>query len=226
MSTKDEAHAMMKAVGVLLSASEPVRGVYFDVHGVEIGPNIPILDSHNLANGGLGHVERTWTEGDSLWGELIFTGSAGARAYRRIERGELGGCSCGLQIEAIAIRDASGDALTIDEAVARGPDDPDLDVIAQRTVLREVSITATPADKNAFVRAISFEAECWRMIRDGEETLRRILRPEPDYNVDDDDDGDDDNDGEVTLAEFMAGRSGEASRAMSPRLVLYRGPIR
>jgi hypothetical protein len=167
---------MMKAVGVLLSASEPVRGVYFDVHGVEIGPNIPILDSHNLANGGLGHVERTWTEGDSLWGELIFTGSAGARAYRRIERGELGGCSCGLQIEAIAIRDVDGSRLTVDEALERGESDPDLIVIAQRTVLREVSITATPADKNAFVRAVGLNAEAWRMIRQGEAELDRILR--------------------------------------------------
>jgi hypothetical protein len=36
------------------------------------------------------------------------------------------------------------------------------------------------------VRAIGIDAEAWRMIRQGEATLRRILHPE--YDRDDDDD--------------------------------------
>jgi hypothetical protein len=100
----------MKAVGVL-NTGEPVKGIIVNPHGVEVPEHVPILDSHNIANGGLGHVERTWTEDDSLMGELVFTGARGARAYRQIERGELAGCSCGFRIENVAIFDADGDVL-------------------------------------------------------------------------------------------------------------------
>jgi hypothetical protein len=48
-------------------------------------------------------------------------------------------------------------------------------VIAQRTILQEVSLTAMPADCGAIVRACSLEAMAWQVIRDGEETLQRIL---------------------------------------------------
>jgi hypothetical protein len=97
----------------------------------------------------------------------------------------LAGCSCGFRIENVAIFDADGTPLDVEEAIERGADDPDLIIIAERTVLREVSITATPADRNACVRAIGIDAEAWRMIRQGEATLRRILHPE--YDRDDDD---------------------------------------
>ena len=86
-----------------------------------------------------------------------------------------------------AIRDADGGKVYIEDALERGPDDPDLIVIAQRTILREVSVTAMPADRNACVRAIGIDAEAWRMIRQGEATLRRILHPEYDRDDDDDD---------------------------------------
>jgi phage head maturation protease len=182
MSTKDEGRAMLKAVGVL-SASEPVKGVIVNPHGVEVPEDVPIFDSHDFARGCLGHLSRAWTENDALWGELIFTGRAGRRAYEMIERGELAGCSCRFETMSFEVYDADGDMIDIEKAVARGADDPDLIVVAQRTILREVSITATPADRNAFVRAIGIDAEAWRMIRQGEATLRRILRPEDDLRV-------------------------------------------
>ena len=88
---------MLKAMGIL-STSEPVKGIIVNRHGVEIGPDIPVLDSHRVANGVLGHLERAWIEDDSsLWGELIFTGRAGRRVYELIERGPLSGVSCRLR---------------------------------------------------------------------------------------------------------------------------------
>lgn len=214
---------MMKAIGIL-STSEPVNGIIVNPRGIEIGPHIPILDSHNIANGALGHLQRAWVEDDDddapvLWGELIFTGRAGARAHKLIERGSLSGVSCRFETVSFEIFDANGNELFADEAVERGHDDPDLIVIAQRSILQEVSITAMPADRNAFVRAIGFEAECWRMIRQGEAELDRILRPDRHGVGDDDgDDGADErsDDGMVTLSEFMRARA-RADR----RLVYY-----
>jgi hypothetical protein len=171
---------MMLARGVLATSGLKKDVVVVDVKGIEVGPDIPILDCHNMRNGCLGYLERAWVDEDVLWGELIFTGSAGARAYKRIERGELAGVSCGFLIDSVAFCDGDGDEVDLDEALERGPDDPDLTVIATRVTLREVSITATPADPNAFVRAIGFEAECWRMIRQGEEALHRILHSDGD----------------------------------------------
>jgi hypothetical protein len=78
-SAPEERIAMLKVVGVL-NTGEPVKGIIVNPHGVEVPEHVPILDSHNIANGGLGHVERTWTEDDSLMGELVFTGARGARA--------------------------------------------------------------------------------------------------------------------------------------------------
>jgi hypothetical protein len=66
----------------------------------------------------------------------------------------------------------------LEEAIERGPEDPGLVVIAQRTILMEVSVTAMPADRNACVRACSPEGIAWQIIHDGEEKLDRILRPD------------------------------------------------
>jgi hypothetical protein len=153
-----------------------VKGIIVNPRGVEVPEHVPVLDSHRIANGVLGHLASAWVENDLLMGELVFTGSAGRRAFQAIERGSLGGgISCRFETVNFEIFDADGDVFDIEDAVARGPDDPDLVVIAQRSILREVSITATPADRNAFVRAVGFDAECWRMIKQGEEELRRIL---------------------------------------------------
>jgi hypothetical protein len=167
--------AMLKAVATL-STSATVRGIVVDPHGIEVPDLVPILDSHNVRNGCLGHLERAWVENDSLMGDLVFTGSAGRRAYDLIERGSLNGVSCSFQIENVAIFDIDGDEVDVEEAVKRGHADPDLILIAQRSILREVSITAMPADPGAFVRAIGIDAEAWRMIRQGEAELDRILR--------------------------------------------------
>jgi phage head maturation protease len=169
------ARAMLKAVGVL-STSEPVKGFIVNAHGVEVPEDVPILDSHDVRNGCLGYLERAWVEGDSLMGSLVFNGRAGRRVYELIERGSLNGVSCSFQIENVAIFDIDGDEVDVEKAVERGHDDPDLILIAQRTTLREVSITAVPADPGAFVRAIGIDAEAWRMIRQGEAELDRILR--------------------------------------------------
>jgi phage head maturation protease len=170
---------MLKATGVL-STSESVKGIIVNPRGVEVPDHVPVLDSHDVRNGCLGYLEKTWVEAfdddPALMGDLVFTGRAGRRAYEMIERGSLNGVSCSFQIENVAIFDADGDELSAEEAVERGPDDPDLIVIAQRTILREISVTAMPADAGAFVRACSLEAVAWQMIRDGEETLHRILR--------------------------------------------------
>jgi hypothetical protein len=123
---------MLKAMGIL-STSEPVKGIIVNPHGVEIGPDIPVLDSHRVANGVLGHLERAWIEDDSsLWGELIFTGRAGRRVYELIERDSLSGVSCRFETLCVAICDVDGDALDVEEALEWGPDDPDLVCIAQR----------------------------------------------------------------------------------------------
>jgi hypothetical protein len=117
---------MLKAMGIL-STSEPVKGIIVNPHGVEIGPDIPVLDSHRVANGVLGHLERAWIEDDSsLWGELISTGRAGRRVYELIERGSLSGVSCRFETLCVAICDVDCDALDVEEALEWGPDDPDL----------------------------------------------------------------------------------------------------
>jgi hypothetical protein len=167
---------MLKAVGVL-SASEPVKGIIVDPRGVEVPENVPVLDSHNVANGCLGHLARAWAEDDVLlWGELVFTGRAGRRVFELIERGSLNGVSCRFQTERMAIYDADGDPLDIEEAIERGPDDPDLIVVATRSVLTEVSITSVPADGACFVRACGLTGMAWAAIADGERALDRILR--------------------------------------------------
>jgi hypothetical protein len=171
--------------------------------------NVPLLDSHSVANGGLGHLSRSWATDDSLFGELIFTGAHDRRVYELIERGSLSGVSCRFDIVNFAIRNANGDKVYIEEAIQRGADDPDLVVIAQRTILREVSVTSMPADRNACVRACSLEGIAWQIIHDGEEKLDRILRPDR-YGV-----GDDGDDGMVTLSEFLKARAG------GQRLVFY-----
>jgi phage head maturation protease len=175
---------MMKAVGIL-STSAPVKGIIINPRGVEIGPDIPILDSHNIANGALGYLERAWVGEDdddapALYGELIFTGRAGRRVHKLIERGSLSGVSCRFETVSFEIFDANGNELSADEAVERGHDDPDLIVIAQRSILQEVSITSVPADPGAFVRALGLDAEMWRAIRHGEAELQRILHSDQD----------------------------------------------
>jgi hypothetical protein len=192
---------MLKVVGVL-NTGEPVKGIIVDPAGIEVGPDIPILDSHNVANGCLGHLERAWVENDSLMGELQFTGRDGRRVFRAIERGSISGVSCRFDISHIAIRDVNGDKVRIEEAIERGADDPDLVVIAQRTILREVSVTAMPAYRNACVRACSVEGIAWQVIRDGERMLDRILRPDR-YGV-----GNDDGDDElISISEFLRRRA-------------------
>jgi HK97 family phage prohead protease len=176
---------MLKAVGIL-STSAPLKGIVVDLRGVEVGEHIPVLDSHDFRNGCLGHLARAWVDDGALWGELQFTGHSGRRAYRAIERGSLNGVSCGFRIESVAICDSDGDEISVEEALERGPDDPDLTVIATHTTLREVSITSVPADRNACVRACSIDGAAWACIRDGERALDRILRP-PEYDRDDDD---------------------------------------
>jgi hypothetical protein len=162
---------MLKAMGIL-STSEPVKGIIVNPHGVEIGPDIPVLDSRRVANGVLGHLERAWIEDDSsLWGELIFTGRAGRRVYELIERGSLSGVSCRFETLCVAICDVDGDALDVEEALEWGPDDLDLVCIAQRSILTEISVTSVPADPACCMRALSFNAECWRMIKQGEAEL-------------------------------------------------------
>ena len=165
---------MLKAVGVL-STFEPVKCFIVNPEGIQVPDDVPILDSHDVRNGCLGYLERAWVEDDSLMGWLVFNDRAGRRVYQLIERGELSGCSCRFDIARFTICDADGDVLEIEEAIERGPDDPDLVIVAERTILREISITAMPADRNACARAIGFDAECWRMIRQGEAELHRIL---------------------------------------------------
>ena len=75
---------MMKATGIL-STSEPVKGIIVNPHGVEVAGDVPILDCHNVRDGCLGHLGKTWVEAfdddPALMGDLVFTGRAGRRAY-------------------------------------------------------------------------------------------------------------------------------------------------
>lgn len=202
---------MLRAKGIIATTGLR-KGILVDVESIEVGEHIPILDSHSTRNGCLGHVERAWIEDGALWGDLVFTGRAGRRAYRSIERQELNGVSCSFWIETVAICDGDGNEVGIEEALERGHADPDLTVVALRSILREVSICAAPSDAEAFVRATGFNAQCWAMIRQGEEELRRILHPDHD-----DDDGDNVDDGDMTIAEMLAGGG-----QRSPRAVLHR----
>jgi hypothetical protein len=76
--------------------------------------------------------------------------------------------------------DVDGDALDVEEALEWGPDDPDLVCIAQRSILTEISVTSVPADPACCVRALRFNAECWRMTKQGEAELQRILHSDGD----------------------------------------------
>src|SRR6266481_5946840 len=96
---------MMRAIATLTTLTE-VKGVVINPHGIEVGDDIPILDCHSLKNRCLGHLESAWVEDNSLKAELVFTGTAGRRVYRMIERGELNGVSCGLKTVSVAILDA------------------------------------------------------------------------------------------------------------------------
>jgi hypothetical protein len=164
---------MLKAVGIL-STSANVKGLVVDPGGVEVPDHVPVLDSHNVANGCLGHLARTWVAGDSLWGDLVFTGRAGRWCYERVERQELTGCSCRFKIGNVTVRDADGSVLDIEEALAR-QDDPGLFFVAESSTLQEVSVTAMPSDPGATIRACSETAAAWAVIRDGEARLRRLL---------------------------------------------------
>jgi phage head maturation protease len=186
----------------ILSSGIVVRGIIVDPRGVEVGPDIPILDSHDFRNGCLGYVESTWAADDTLFGELIFTGRAGRRVYELIERGSLSGVSCRFEIMNFAIRDADGGKVYVEDAIERGPDDPDLIVIAQRTILREVSVTSLPADRNACVRACSPEGVAWQVIHDGERMLDHILRRD---RHDVGDEGEDDE--LMSVSEFLRRRA-------------------
>ena len=64
---------MMRAVGVLATAAI-VQGIIVVPAGVVVPDAVPVLDSHNLANGCLGHVERAWPADGILLGEMVFTG--------------------------------------------------------------------------------------------------------------------------------------------------------
>jgi phage head maturation protease len=164
---------MLKATGVLATSRDDATGVIVDVRVFEVPEHVPVLDSHDTAKL-LGHIERAWVEDDSLMGELIFTGDAGARAYKLIERMHVNGVSAGYTIDSVIIFDADGEALDVAEALER-QDDPDLVIVAEHVILREISITATPADPNACVRAVGLNAEMWRFIREREAELQRIL---------------------------------------------------
>jgi hypothetical protein len=171
---------MLRATGIL-STSAPINGVIVNPNGVQIPEHVPILDSHNVRNGCLGFLAGTSVEKDdddapALMGELVFTGVRGRRVFGLIERGAISGAvSCRFQTVHFEILDANGNELSAEEAVERGHDDPDLIVIAQRSILTEVSITATPADPGARVRCLGLRAQMWAAIRHGEAELRRIL---------------------------------------------------
>jgi len=71
----------------------------------------------------------------------------------------LSGVSCSFEIVNATVRDADGDVRDVEEGIERRPDDPNLSIIVERAVLREVSITAMPADRNACVCTIGIDAE-------------------------------------------------------------------
>jgi Caudovirus prohead serine protease len=195
---------MLKATGIIATTRDDATGMIIDVRAFEVPEHVPVLDSHSTSKL-LGHLERAWIDGDSLMGDLVFTGDAGARAYRLVERMHVNGVSAGYQIDSVVIFDADGEALSVEEALER-QDDPDLVIVAEHVILREVSITATPADPNACVRAVGLEAEMWRAIRFGEEELDRILH----------------SDGDGVLGDM---RQGEGYRRIElPRGVLYGAP--
>ena len=160
--------------------------------GVDFSREIPLLDSHSLRNQPLGHVAEAWVTTNPLDGDALLMARlrfddtrAGRRAYDIVVCEELTGVSGGFHIGSVSVHDADGTALEVEKALER-QEDPSLFFYVQRSILQEVSLCSMPADPNAIVRACGLDAECWRMIRQGEATLRRNFHPE--YDRDDDDD--------------------------------------
>ena len=201
----------MLAVAVLNTGALIRKGrdrLRIETRGIDFTGDIPLLDMHSLSNPPLGHVNKAWlaeSAGDDLlMASLVFDNNrAGRRVYEMVERGELTGISCGLQLSGISILDGDGVPLDDDEALER-EDDPNLIFHVRRSILQEVSLCASPVDPAAIVRACSDTAVAWEMIHRGEERLRRLLRP---------DRGGDD---EVRLRDIMPDR----------RMVLYGAPER
>jgi hypothetical protein len=180
---------MLEAIAVL-SCGGPIddRGLVIDPRGVDLqlvrDGECPILDSHGHRE--LGLVVDAWVEDPQsmlpispLMGRLCFYDTkAGREAHGMIERQEVCGVSIGIQIASVAISEMDGTPLDIEEALERGYDDPDLLIIACRSLLTEVSITSMPGDPNAVVRAVGEDVLVRQMIKDGEAKLRRILNRE------------------------------------------------
>ena len=167
---------MMQAAAVL-STSDAIHGIIVMSEGVVVPPEVPILDSHCVERGALGHLLKTWTvDGGLLMGEMAFTGRAGRRAFQQIERGEIDGCSCHFKFKRFSVFDTV-DYRVVEpgEARERGPDDANLVIVIRNSRLLEVSICAIPADRNARVWACSERAVVHKMIASGEAALERIL---------------------------------------------------
>jgi hypothetical protein len=154
----------MKALAILSAGGGLYNGFVIDTRGVDLAlveDGVPILDSHGSRK--LGWVTEAWLEDVDgvlpmapVMGHLQFDDSmAGLRAYGMVERGELCHCSIRIEITEMGISDArSGAPLGIEEALARGCDDPDVLFIALRSVLKEVSLVNTPCDPDCVVRVV------------------------------------------------------------------------
>jgi hypothetical protein len=179
---------MFEAIAVL-SCGGPVddRGLVIDPAGIDLRRlPCPILDSHDRHRE-IGLVVDAWVEEDAqgvlpispLMGRLCFYDTkAGRAAHGMIERQEICGVSIGIEITEVAISEPDGTPLSVEEAIERGYDDPDLLIIAKRSILTEVSLTSMPGDPNAVVRAVGEDVLVRQMIKDGEAKLRRILNRE------------------------------------------------
>jgi hypothetical protein len=180
---------MMKAAAILNTGAlirrgrnlVVVRSAGIDLSRVRAG-ECPLLDTHSSP---LGHLPAAWLsdiDDDLLMAELVFDNSrAGRIAFEMLERLELTNISCGLRTIEISIHDRDGVALDDDDALAR-QDDPDLVFCVQRSILQEVSLCSVPVDPGAIVRASSETGVYREMIRQGEETLQRLLHPEHDQD--------------------------------------------
>ena len=190
---------MMKATAVLSTDSKVRKGRNFLViktKGIDLtraqAGEVPMLDCHSLANPPLGHLADVWIsdfDDGLLMGTLVFDDTrAGRRAFAMVERGELNGVSCGFEFTDISIHDRDGVALD-DESALKRQDDPDLIFCVRHSILNEVSLCLQPVDPDAIVRACSEAAVNREMIKQGEETLQRLLHPESSSRHDQDDGG-------------------------------------
>jgi phage head maturation protease len=122
------------------------------------GVGIAFLDSHQQVgiDNALGMFQRIWFPGDgSLAGKIKFNDTPRGRlASGMVQRGEIGGVSCGYKVNSWLIEDENGDEVDPNDNMHRW-DDTGMVFTAIEWELLEVSATLVSADASASFRSLT-----------------------------------------------------------------------